>query len=93
MNARNVQDHATLDDIDWKEQYNDRLDEVCGDVHIGKLTYKASECLEAVDLVAYELGFEDYLDNLSEPWQCGECGERYEDEQSAEECCNEEGKQ
>jgi hypothetical protein len=87
MNARNLIDEATLDDREFAEQYDGWLDEVYGDVQLGSLTYPAGLVLKEVDPVAYECGFTDWLDSIPDPWECGECGARYEDEEDAEECC------
>lgn len=46
--------------------YDDFLDEVCDEIKIGNLSYSASQVLKAVDPVAYEIGFDEYLDNFTE---------------------------
>lgn len=90
MDATNIVDEATLEDKEWSEQYDIFIDEVSGDVKIGSFTYSASLVLKKIDPVAYRCGFSDWLDGIDEPWQCGECKDRYEYEEEAEECCKEE---
>ena len=46
--------------------YDDFLDEVYPEIKIGYLVYMPSQVLKAVDPVAYEQGFQDYLDSISE---------------------------
>lgn len=47
------------------EMYDDLLDDD-GPVHIGTLSYPASEVLRRVDPTAYRTGFNDYVDFLTE---------------------------
>lgn len=54
-----VSDHIT------EGQYDEWLDEVCGPVNIGSLTYEASMVLKEVDPTAYRCGMNDYADSLS----------------------------
>jgi 5-methylcytosine-specific restriction endonuclease McrA len=51
-----------LSDEQLHERYDDMLDEVSGEVHIGSLTYQASRVLKEVDPIAYRVGFSEWLD-------------------------------
>ena len=46
--------------------FDDFLDDSHQEIKICILTYSASQVLKAVDPIAYELGFEEYLDFISE---------------------------
>lgn len=48
------------------EQYDEMLDEVYGEVQIGGYSYYTSNVLKNVDPIAYEEGFNDYVDSLEE---------------------------
>jgi hypothetical protein len=69
-----------------EDDYDDMLDEVYGDIEIGNLTYSTSRVLKEIDPIAYDYGFSDYQEYV---YECSECGETFEDEQDAEECCRE----
>lgn len=56
---------ARLDLIEESE-YDDMLDECTPMVQIGTLEYSPSQVLKAVDEVAYEMGFGDYVDSRRE---------------------------
>ena len=49
-----------------EEQFDEFLDEIDEEVHIGTLTYMPSQVLKAVDPVAYRLAKEEYEDSLEE---------------------------
>lgn len=44
-----------------KNEYDAYLDEVCGPVVIGSLTYAASVVLFEVDPIAYAVGYDEWL--------------------------------
>lgn len=56
-----------LTEDDLLSRYDDMLDEVTGEIHIGNLTYLASRVLKEVDPIAYRVGFND--------WHSSELGE------------------
>lgn len=47
-------------------EYDHMLDDVYGMVKIGACEYSASEVLKAVDHIAYEIGYADFVDSLEE---------------------------
>ncbi len=49
-----------------ESEYDDMLDECTPIVQIGTLEYSPSQVLKAVDEVAYELGFSEYVDSRRE---------------------------
>ena len=44
------------------ENYDNFLDDIYSEIKLGFVSYSPSQVLKAVDPVAYELGFQDYLD-------------------------------
>jgi hypothetical protein len=66
MSSYDYWDAATgegLTDSELHERYDDLIDEISGDVQIGNLTYQASRVLKTVDPIAYNVGFNEWLDN------------------------------
>lgn len=55
-----VQELLSVDENDLEESYEELIDSE-GDVEIGQLSYSRSAVLKAVDPVAYNVGFADYL--------------------------------
>lgn len=51
-----------LDPDDYRDQYNDMLDEF-GPVEIGNLTFYPSKIVEELDPTAYRCGLNDYVDS------------------------------
>jgi len=51
-----------LEDDDDYDAYDEWLDDIDGDVKIGTLTYSASYVLKNVDEIAYNCGYNDYID-------------------------------
>jgi len=89
MNATDIRDTVTIEYIDYKNQYDDMLNDCHNDYYIGDLCFTASQVLESCDEIAYCCGFIDWLNSLPDPWECGKCDSRYETEEEAEECCQE----
>lgn len=53
------------------EMYNDLLDELYP-VQIGTLSYPGSWAFEQLDPIAYNVGFNDYIDTLAEDYDISE---------------------
>jgi len=51
-----------LENGDNKDEYDNYLDEVCGEIKIGTLSYSPSQVLKAVDEIAYNCGLNEYND-------------------------------
>ena len=51
------------------EEYNEMLDEVYGTIQIGWARYYASDIWKENDPIAYELGYQDWLDAMAEQEQ------------------------
>ena len=49
-----------------KANYDEMLDETNPEIVIGSLRYSPSQVLEAVDPIAYDIGFQEYLSFLEE---------------------------
>lgn len=71
-----------------EDDYDDMLDECYGDVDICGITFNSSYALKELDPIAYRCGFLDYQE-YETVYECPICGEEYEDEEDAEECCQE----
>lgn len=56
--------HYIIDNADLTDEYDELLDEVYGDVRICGLRYAPSEALRRVDKVAYDCGYDSYVDSL-----------------------------
>jgi len=56
---------ARLDMIEESE-YDDMLDDCYPTIYIGSLSYQPSQVLRAVDEVAYDMGFGEYVDSRRE---------------------------
>jgi len=82
-------------ELDEKE-YEDVLNELYGDVEVCGMTYSAGCALRELDPTAFRCGkvdYEDQLDKDNPLWLCGECGDEYDDEDEAEECCKDESEE
>ena len=45
--------------------YDEMLDETNQEIKIGSLTYSPSQVLKAVDPIAYDIGFSEYIDFIA----------------------------
>ena len=66
-----------------EEEYEDYVTEVYGDIDVCGYSYPAGQVLREIDPTAFRCGIAD----MPEVWICGECGEEYETEDEANECC------
>ena len=67
-----------------EDEYEDLLNEES--VNILGCEYSVGTVLKEVDPVRFGCNYCDYSsENM--PWICGECGEEYETEDEANECC------
>lgn len=53
-----------LSDTEQHNQYNEMLNEVYGETDICGLKYEAASALLRIDPIAYDVGFNDYIDSL-----------------------------
>ena len=51
-----------LNDLELYNMYDEDLDNVYGDINVAGMEYSASETLKKVDEIAYDNGFDDWLD-------------------------------
>ena len=51
-----------------KDYYNDMLNECTPTIKIGYIEFDAADVLETMDPIAYDVGFNDYLDCLSDDY-------------------------
>lgn len=89
MNAFDIRDETTEDDSEYSKMYDDMLDGYYEDYNVGRICFTASQVLKECDPIAYRCGFNDWIDEIDKPWQCGQCDTRHETEEEAEECCQE----
>jgi hypothetical protein len=75
---------AYLKEVDEKE-FEDKLNEIYGEVDICGLKYSAGWALRQVDEIAFNCAMADEL----WIWVCDECLSEYETEIEANECCKE----
>jgi hypothetical protein len=87
MNAKEIEFEMT------EEEYRDMLDELYGDVEICGMKFSSGRALQELDPVAFHRGKSDYESNEPSKWECGDCGEVFDEEDEANECCEPEGKQ
>ena len=79
----------TEDEIE--EQYRESLNDE--DVVIAGITFEKAEILQELDPTAYNLGLNDFEDSAQEEeivYICPECGEEYDDYDTAKFCCQDE---
>lgn len=53
-----------IDNANLIGEYDDMLDDVYGEIRICGLSYAPSEALRRVNKVAYDCGYDDYVDSL-----------------------------
>tara|TARA_B100001939_G_scaffold263695_1_gene230887 strand:- start:279 stop:485 length:207 start_codon:yes stop_codon:yes gene_type:complete len=53
-----------MSDDDLKEQYDEMLDEIYGEVKLGNLTFSPSRIIRELDPIAYRTGLGEYEDSL-----------------------------
>jgi hypothetical protein len=72
-----------LDEYEVIEQ----LDEIYGAVEICGMTYSSGKALLELDPIAFHQSKLDLENNLDHKWECGNCGEQYDTEDEAKDCC------
>ena len=81
MNAKEIEQEIS------ERQYMDILDEAYGEVEICGMKYSSGYALKQLDETAFRCGKVDYEDTLDRKWECGECGQEFDDEDEANQCC------
>lgn len=79
-------------DLD-EDEVIEQLDGIYGEVEICGMKYSSGEALKELDPIAFHQAKLDLENNLDHKWECGECGEQYDTEDEAEECCKPEDTQ
>ena len=86
MNAVRVE--ADLDNSTHVAMYEEMLDDCYEHFSMGEMTFYPSDILKSCDPIAYRVGFNDFFDDETILlWNCSECGEVHDSEDSAEDCC------
>ena len=70
-----------------EDEYREHLNDVYGDVCVCGINIQAGDVLAEVDPIAFRVGMAEQETDL---WECGECGDEYDTEDEAEDCCPEE---
>ena len=70
-----------------EDEVIDQLDEIYGEVEICGMKYSSGKALLELDPIAFHQAELDLEDGLDHKWECGECGEQFETEDEAEDCC------
>ena len=65
----------------------DQLDQIYGEVDICGMKYSSGKALLELDPIAFDQSKLDLEDGMDETWECGSCGEQFETEDEAEDCC------
>jgi hypothetical protein len=65
----------------------DQLNEIYGEVDVCGIKYDAGYLLKEVDPIAFEQARGDLEDSMEHKWECGNCGEQYDSEDEAGDCC------
>jgi len=68
-----------------EDEYEEYLDNIYGDVNICGYKYPSGGALKELDPIAFRCG----LCEQPIKYECGKCGEIYEEEHEAEDCCKE----
>lgn len=71
------------------DEYQDYLTEVYDKVNVCGNVYDAGHVLREFDPVAFRCSKADFESELPPKWECTECGEIYDREDAASECCGE----
>ena len=67
---------AELEPVDMDQMYDDMLDEQGGECHICKL-YGGARILKEVDPIAYNCGYSDFTDSMSDQYEEMSDGQYY----------------
>jgi DNA-directed RNA polymerase subunit RPC12/RpoP len=74
-------------EVEAKEvDYCDYIDECYGEVEVCGYKYPSSQVLQEVDPIAFRVGFSDWSSE-NQKYKCDECGEEFDNESDAEDCC------
>jgi len=73
-----------------EDEVIEQLNEIYGEVDVCEIKFDAGYLLKEVDPIAFHQAQLDIEDGMEHKWECGNCGEQYDTESEAEECCQEE---
>lgn len=73
-------------DLD-EDEVEEQLTEIYGTFKIGYIEFDAGRILKELDPIAFHEAKLDLENNMELKWECGECGEQYDTEEEAAECC------
>ena len=82
---------ATQKELDYtEEEVEEFLHEIYGNVEICGMAFSSGQALRELDPTAFrmaKLDIEDSHNRVNSIWVCSECGEEYNDEDEADQCC------
>jgi hypothetical protein len=70
-----------------EDEVIEQLDEIYGEVDICGMKYSSGQALKELDPIAFHQSKLDLENNMDIRWECGNCGEQFETEDEAEDCC------
>lgn len=70
-----------------EDEVIEQLDEIYGEVDICGITFSSGKALLELDPIAFHQATLDLEDQMAHKYECSECGEQYDDEDEANECC------
>ena len=76
-----------------EDEVIDQLDGIYGEVEICGMKYSSGKALLELDPIAFHQSKLDLEDGMEHKWECGNCGEQYDTENEADDCCKMECKE
>ena len=73
-------------DLD-EDEVIEQLDEIYGEVSICGYNHSSGQALKELDPIAFHEAKLDLENNMEVKYECGVCGEQFDDEDEANECC------
>jgi hypothetical protein len=81
MNAIEIEPELDEDEV------IEQLDEIYGEVDICGMRYSSGQALKELDPIAFREAKLDIENGMEHKWECGVCGEQFDTEDEANECC------
>ena len=72
-----------------EDEVIDQLDDIYGEVNICGIKYSSGKALLELDPIAFHQSKLDLENNMDIRWECGSCGEQFDNKDDAEDCCKE----
>jgi len=74
------------------------LNDTYNEISVAGVTFNPADVLQTMDPVAFRLQYDEWVEELGDEvpggrYECGRCGYRWEDQEDAEGCCDEDDEQ